>query len=370
MAAKILVIEDERSVLQNTLEMLTLEGFDVRGAENGCDGVARAREYQPDLIICDIMMPKMDGYEVLAELREQPLTALIPFIFLTARTDRRDVRQGMNLGADDYLTKPFTVAELLGSVHARLKMSSSIHRMTEERLDRLRSSILLTIPHELRTPLTSVLGFSEMIVTEGHDMEAEQMIRMARHIYTAAVRLSRLVENHLIYAQTEIIQLDAQRAKTLAGGTCQAQAAVQEAVQEVALRASRSPDLTLEVAAAELAIQEEYLRKMVSELVDNACKFSAESSPVTVRGAVSDQTYCLEVIDQGRGMSAQDIAQIGAYSQFERQFYEHQGSGLGLIIVRRLAEIHEGRLEIISEPGQGTKARLSLPLAGQRVTLT
>lgn len=363
MASKILVIEDERAVLQNTLEMLTLEGFDVRGAENGSDGVTCAQEYRPDLVICDIMMPKMNGYEVLAELREQPITALIPFIFLTARTDRRDVRQGMNLGADDYLTKPFTVAELMGSVHARLRMSCNIHRVTEERLDKLRNSILLTVPHELRTPLTSVLGFSEMIVTEGQEMEREQIMRMARHIYTAAVRLSRLVENHLIYAQTEIIQLDAQRAKSLATGTCKALAAVQEVAQETALRAGRGPDLTLDVSEAELAIQEEYLRKIVSELVDNACKFSVEPAPVTVRGAASDRAYRLEVIDQGRGMSADDIAQIGAYSQFERKFYEHQGAGLGLAIARRLAEIHEGQLEIVSAPGKGTLVRLTLPLA-------
>ena len=363
MAAKILVIEDERSVLQNTLEMLALEGFDVRGAENGRDGVAAALEYLPDLVICDIMMPEMNGYEVLAELREQPLTMLIPFIFLTARTDRRDVRRGMNLGADDYLTKPFTVIELIGSVNARLRMSSSIHQMTEERLDRLRNSILLTVPHELRTPLTSVLGFSEMMVAEGMDMEPEQMVRMARHVHSAAVRLSRLVENHLIYAQTEILRLDARRAENLLPGSCQAQPAIEQEASDTAGRAGRRLDLKLEVEGAQLAVQEEYLRKIVSELVDNACKFSAERSPVVVRGAVAGGVYALEVTDVGRGMSAEAIAQIGAYTQFERSFYEQQGSGLGLVIARRLAEIHGGRLDVYSEPGRGTTVRTVFRLA-------
>lgn len=363
MAAKILVIEDERSVLQNTLEMLTLEGYDVRGAANGRDGVACAREYLPDLVICDIMMPEMNGYEVLAALRDFPATALTPFIFLTARTDRRDVRRGMNLGADDYLTKPFSVAELIDSVEARLRMSQSIQRITEERLNQLRDSVLLTVPHELRTPLTTVLGFSEMMISEGLTLEPEQMVRMARHIHTAAERLSRLVENHLIYAQTEIIRLDAGRVDILLPGTCQAREAVEQQALDSASRAGRRSDLLLAVDDAAVAICEEYLRKIVAELVDNACRFSAETTPVLVRGAVSGRGYALEIVDHGRGMSAEAIASIGAYRQFERAYYEQQGAGLGLIIARRLAELHGGRLDVASELGRGTTVRVEVPLA-------
>jgi len=363
LAAKILVIEDERSVLQNTLEMLTLEGYDVRGASNGRDGVACAREYLPDLVICDIMMPGMNGYEVLAALRDLPATALTPFIFLTARTDRRDVRRGMNLGADDYLTKPFTVAELIGSVQARLRMSQSIQRMTEERLNQLRNSVLLTMPHELRTPLTSVLGFSEMMISEGLTLEPEQMVRMARYIHAAAERLSRLVENHLIYAQTEIIRLDAGRLDIFLPGTCQTREVVEPQALETASRAGRLSDLRLEVGDAAAAIREEYLRKIVAELVDNACRFSTEATPVLVRGVVSGRAYALEIVDHGRGMSAEDIASIGAYQQFERAYYEQQGAGLGLVIARRLAEIHGGRLDVVSAPGCGTTVRVEVPLA-------
>src|SRR5688572_18958649 len=113
---RILVIEDAHSLRRDILEMLTFEGYEVAGAEDGLVGVQRARELLPDLIICDIMMPQMDGYGVLETLREEAATASIPFVFLTARTDRVDIRQGMELGADDYLTKPFTAAELLKTV--------------------------------------------------------------------------------------------------------------------------------------------------------------------------------------------------------------------------------------------------------------
>src|SRR5438445_13636833 len=102
MAKRILVIEDDSSILNTTLDRLGLEGFEAIGAENGRIGLQRAQEDGPDLIISDIMMPELDGHEVLAALRKDPATAAIPVVFLTAKTSRTDVRQGMELGADDY----------------------------------------------------------------------------------------------------------------------------------------------------------------------------------------------------------------------------------------------------------------------------
>lgn len=124
----ILVIEDQAKILENTLETLEMEGFEVLGAPNGMAGVQLARAYHPDLILCDIMMPGMDGYTVLLELQNDPATATIPFIFLTARGDRESQRQGMELGADDYVTKPFTTSELLAAVATRLQKQATFER--------------------------------------------------------------------------------------------------------------------------------------------------------------------------------------------------------------------------------------------------
>jgi CheY-like chemotaxis protein len=103
---KILLIEDNPDMRENTLEILQFAGYDVVTAVDGKDGVQRAREHRPDLILCDIMMPEMDGYGVLFLLNRDPQTAGIPFIFLTAKADKSEIRKGMNLGADDYLTSP------------------------------------------------------------------------------------------------------------------------------------------------------------------------------------------------------------------------------------------------------------------------
>ncbi len=118
---KILVVEDEMSIRDNLLRILRLEGFELVEAANGREGLARARTELPDLILCDVMMPELDGFGMLQALRADPLTAAIPLIFLTARADRSDRRRGMNLGADDYLGKPFSRDELLDTISARIR---------------------------------------------------------------------------------------------------------------------------------------------------------------------------------------------------------------------------------------------------------
>ena len=117
---KILVIEDEAETLENLVLMLDMEGFKTFSAPNGRLGVAVAKREHPDVILCDVTMPELDGYGVLESLREDPTTVSIPFIFLTAKGDKKDFRAGMNLGADDYLTKPASADEVLGAINARL----------------------------------------------------------------------------------------------------------------------------------------------------------------------------------------------------------------------------------------------------------
>ena len=117
---KVLVIEDELFVRENIVDLLEAEDFEVFSTENGILGVLWAQENEPDLVICDVMMPEMSGHDVLAEMRELPETSLTPFIFLTAMADKGDIRHGMELGADDYLTKPFTRDELLNAISTRL----------------------------------------------------------------------------------------------------------------------------------------------------------------------------------------------------------------------------------------------------------
>lgn len=145
----ILLIEDQASMRKNIAFILEMEGFRVTAATNGREGIEAARAAKPDLILCDVMMPEMDGHEVLRALREDPDFALTPFVFLTAKGTREDIRQGMDIGADDYLSKPVVHDELMSAVRARLERGERLRNAVGgppdfERLDRLQAAFGLT----------------------------------------------------------------------------------------------------------------------------------------------------------------------------------------------------------------------------------
>jgi len=361
---KILVVEDAQSLRKDILEMLGFEGFNAIGAENGLMGVEKARRELPDLVVCDIMMPGLDGFGVLEELRRDPATATIPFIFLTARTDRVDIRQGMGLGADDYLTKPFTASELLNTVHARLEKHELIEQIAEQRMDDLRGNIILALPHELRTPLNVILGFSDLLISDAEIMNAARISEMARHINSSAMRLFRLIENFLVYAQTELVKSDSRQLEQLrAGYLIYPQAAIVNYAEHKARTLGREADLVLDVRNTEaIAISEEYLRKILEELMENACKFSEAGTEIFVSGWPERDRYAIQIADRGRGMTPGQWESLGAYMQFDRRIYEQQGAGLGLIITKRLTELHNGSISFASALGEGTTVTVSLPL--------
>jgi CheY-like chemotaxis protein len=361
---RILVIEDAPSLRKDIVEMLGFEGFDVVGAEDGIVGIERARDSQPDLILCDIMMPGINGFGVLETLRQDQATATIPFIFLTARTDRKDERAGMALGADDYLTKPFTAAELINSVNARLRKKQVQEEATKTQLNRLSGNIITALPHELRTPLNVILGFSDLMITDPEAFDAERTLSMAQHIHQAALRLYHLTENYITYAHTEIILADTHQRKTFQTGyILSPMNAIMTYANEGAAAYQRQQDVSFDLEDIQgIRISDEFLRKIIIEIVDNACKFSAKDSLIYITGIRDEGEYEICIADHGRGMTEQQIANIRAYNQFERHIYEDQGSGIGLILCKRLAELHEGNLIVRSELSVGTQVYIRLPI--------
>lgn len=158
---KILVIEDEAQVRDNIQEILELEDFQTITAENGLVGIQLIKEQAPDLIICDVMMPELDGYGVLRALRQNVATATIPFIFLTAKADKSDLRQGMELGADDYLTKPFTPAEMLQAIATRLEKQAAANQHYTNEIKQLEAGLQYLVHHDTLTHLPNQLLLRE-----------------------------------------------------------------------------------------------------------------------------------------------------------------------------------------------------------------
>ncbi|HXT12471.1 MAG TPA: hybrid sensor histidine kinase/response regulator [Candidatus Angelobacter sp.] len=359
---KILVIDDEEWLREMMLLALRQRGFEVIEAENGEKGIEIARRELPDLILCDVNMDKVDGYLTLSSLRSEPATASIPFILMTGLADQAGMRHGMELGADDYLPKPFTIEALYAAVDARLKKAKTVREEAERKLADLRDNISMMLPHELRTPLNGILAYGEILVADAETIAPKDIADMGQVIYDSGKRLERLIENFLIYAQLELLNSDPQNLTNLLRKQTPAPAPlIEKHAREQASLAKRPQDLKLELADVAMPISDEYLSKIVDELVQNAFKFSPVGSPVRVTLSDYDNSVSLTVSDVGRGFSTEHITKVGAYMQFDRKLHEQQGLGLGLTIVRRLTEMHGGTLSIQSEKGVKTAVTVKLP---------
>jgi two-component system sensor histidine kinase/response regulator len=356
---RILVIDDEAGLREMVNVVLTDRGYAVIEAEDGSRGIELARQHLPDLVLCDVNMQQTNGYLTLAALREQPATAAIPFILMTGYADPAGMRQGMELGADDYLPKPFSGEQLCAAVEARLRKARQVREEAERKLADLRDSISLALPHELRTPLNGILAYGEILGTDAESLGPAEIAEMGLVVSESGKRLMRLIENFLIYAQLELLGSDSAKAAALQKQETRLPArTIKEKARGAAETARRPGDLALDLLEQPVPMAEEYLSKIVDELVQNAFKFSKPGTPVRVALQTGESGLVLSVTDQGRGLSPEQIAQIGAYMQFDRKMQEQQGRGLGLTICGRLAEMHEGTLALESKPGVGTTVSL------------
>jgi DNA-binding response OmpR family regulator len=215
---KILVIEDEVQIRENISEILALSGFETLTAETGLQGLELARKHAPDLILCDIMMPELDGLQVLQALRDEASTAMIPVIFLTAKSDHTDVRHGMELGADDYLTKPFAVKELLSAIESRLKrqelMSQHVTQerqktkqfrqeahQSQQRFEKsqqmigLKTDLLAQLSQKLRDPISNINVAIRMLKNAPSDQERDRYLQILQQECDREIQLLNEIEH-------------------------------------------------------------------------------------------------------------------------------------------------------------------------------
>jgi CheY-like chemotaxis protein/anti-sigma regulatory factor (Ser/Thr protein kinase) len=360
---KILVIEDELTIRENLQEILELKGFEVVVAADGRSGIQLAQQEIPNLILCDIMMPEIDGYGVLQRLRQERVTQMIPVIFLTAKADRVYMRQGMEQGADDYLTKPFTVDEVLKAVAMQLVKQMAIAQQTQMKLNRLCNEIVFALPRELMVPLNDILGMTQFLIEEQDDIEPLESVEIAKMIQDASKSLHRIAQNFLIYVSLESVYRDPEQVKVFR--QTRSRSLTQDVIIEVALQVAqdvgRSDDLQIEVREGIVRVSEFDLRKVVQEIVSNAFKFSKHGTPVRIVGCATEHSFDLVIANTGRGMTDQQIAEIDALKQFERRSLEQRGCGLGLAIAKRTVELYGGKFTIRSVPYQQTMVRINLP---------
>lgn len=367
---RIQVIEDEVSIRENIQELLEAKGYVVRVSPNGKQGVLDAIDFKPHLIVCDVMMPRMDGYKVLEYIRKTSIIQNTPFIFLTARVDKNDIRQGMDLGADDYLTKPFTYKELLRAIESRLKRQQKIIGEYAKVKHDLDTTVFATYYHEFNTPLHGILGGLNLMLNARDSFSEQQVQELLTSILKSGLRLNHSLANLMLFEEIRRAEVYPELLTMFTEGVAKINW-VQKVKTELQTMAkeiyNRAADVVIDLQVTEVKLSSEYLQRIILELVDNALKFSKRGEKVYVTGTAEGEEYRLEVKDSGRGFELTSLGDIAPFKQFNRKKFEQQGLGIGLYLVKRLIDLNNGELKIMSVEGEGTHAVAHLLLAEKPV---
>lgn len=364
---KILVIEDELNIRESLAELLELKDYEVITAQNGQEGIINAIKHTPDLILCDVMMPIFDGYQVLSLIRKNKTLANTPFLFLTAKTSKEEIREGMSLGADDYLTKPFTSKELFNAVEVRLSRSTDQNKELKRKLQHFSNQFSASNYHEINTPLTGVISTSRFLLENYASMDMKDIEEMLQMIVVSGERLHRTFNNTTLGNQILMAKLSgdtAQLAIFAEGTTSSCYEMLNEIISEITSKYNREKDFTSSIfkTDATLDIPKEYFEKVIFEVLDNAFKFSNSGSPIHLNAAITEDGYTITITDNGRGFKTGAIRKIDAFQQFDRLYYEQQGSGIGLFLAKSLTEINNGSFHIKSKFEEFTEVKITFKI--------
>lgn len=358
----VLLIDDDEDILSSFSLALEHHGLRVLTAESGDEGIALARQYLPDLIISDINMPGKDGLSVLQALRADPPLATRQIVLMTGNTSAVTPRTGMNLGADDFLVKPISMEELFRCVDARLARAGVNWRVEDRVVSELRATLTSTLPHELFTPLAGVLGLTAVLRSEVTNMRPQEIDEILADIQKSGERLHRTLRNYLLLLELQGASASGSSPTLMRGDAVQS--AVQSRIEETLDRHQRRTDARVGIDAPALVGNPMDLVIIVEELVDNACRYSRPGTPIEVR---LESDGVLTVTDRGRGMTRDQLSQIGAFQQFDRKKFEQQGLGLGLVLVQKLSARSGASLDLTSESGQGSKAKVAFQTPAKSV---
>lgn len=354
----VLIVDDVPQNLQVLGSMLEHAGFETAFASSGAEALRLAESMILHLILLDVMMPEMDGFEVCRRLKSMASTRDVPVIFLTARTETEAVIKGLTTGGVDYITKPFNERELLARVRThiglqRARQALAVANATKEKF-------MSIIAHDLRAPLATMITASEMSLDP--DVKREDHLRLLAGLNRSAKHLYQLTETLLDWArlQHEQMQVSLTRLDVFA-----------VASQEVELLADVAAAKTITItvdsrnplyARADAAMTSTLLRNLLS----NAIKFTRAGGSIDIKGHRADATIALSIVDTGVGMNARQLARIFDLGRVgsagsTRGTADERGTGLGLIMCREFARKNGGDLTIESCERMGTTAIVTLP---------
>ncbi|MBI3268824.1 MAG: response regulator [Planctomycetes bacterium] len=380
--ADVLVVDDDRANTMLLHDLLEVLGYLPRVAHSGQEALEAAHARTPDLVLLDVMMPGMDGFQVCRKLRAEEATRLVPIVLVTALHETQDRIQGIEAGADDFLSKPFNRHELsarvrsllrIRSLHARLERSLA----AERRLSELKEHLVHLVVHDLRNPLTGVMGNLDLLFLQKVQV-SDKHLGFLKEARRGAVDLLGMINSLLDVTKMEEGELELHRESTDLG------ALAKEAAADFAAAAERDGKSLVVEAAVDLpAVQGDrhLLRRVFQNLVSNALKYvergghvrvdvaragpaqATEPTPAAAGGAAPAAGIECRVEDDGEGIPESYHAKI--FEKFgqvsARADRKRSGTGLGLPFCKLAVEAHGGRIRVESEPGKGSRFVLWLP---------
>ncbi len=341
----ILIVEDNKEVRNEISDVFKMENFNVIEANNGLEGYLKGVHNLPDIIISDIMMPVLDGYKMYKEFKKNSMTEQIPIIFLSALSSDDDIRKGMNLGAEDYLTKPINPDDLILATESRLKKYEKI----EKRFDTVKTNITNILYHEINTPLNGIIGFSDFLRTQVDELSKDDIKKTANYIYKSGSRLNKLVKKFLIYSELKIKSATISGMKKLRN--CEyinTEGIINKIIDNEKFKERRN-DFNLSLQAVDLKIEDYLFKLLIEELTDNAVKFSSAGNKIFINSFIDNGSYKIKIKNEGSGITQEQALQINDFNQINTKECV-RGSGIGLSIVKLITDVYGNDFEVESIP--------------------
>jgi signal transduction histidine kinase len=356
----LLVVDDEPSNVEVLCDLLEALDYRTVGAGSGEAALAAARERRPDLVLLDVMMPGMDGYEVCRRLRADPGTAGIPVVFVTALSGNDDKVKGIEAGGDDFLTKPFSRPVLVARIRSLLRMKEAQQRLAEsyrrlKELEELKDDLTRMVVHDLKSPLTGILGSLELVLDGDAGPLAPEQRRLLDDARERGVDVLRMADNLLDLSRLE------ESSVRLQPRDLDVARLLREVAGEWHVRAERDGVRLAVEGPAGVAVRadEGMLRRVLANLIGNALRHGGPGVAVRVSAVPAEGGVKVSVADTGRGVPETEHEAI--FRKYGRADAGGSSSGLGLTFCKLAVEAHGGRIWVQSRPGEGAIFHFVLP---------
>jgi signal transduction histidine kinase len=351
MKPRILVVDDNETSLELLATKLEAEGYEVEKGKNGLEGLEKAEAFHPDLIMLDIMMPRMDGYEVCRRLKAKEETRYIPIVMLTARTELEDKMLGLELGAEDYMTKPYSLLEVSARVKSLLRMRELQKKLRDSEKMAALGEMAGGIAHEVRNPLVTIGGLARRL----HEHQADEEHRLyAQKIIEGVERLERMCKRIDEYMGILVSNLEHGDINTVITNAL-------EDMKDHIVKKDIDVVTRLTDKPVMLNMDPTNLKIAICNIVQNSIDAINGKGEIRVGTELKDGTLLVSISDNGCGMEEKDIRKI--FHPFHTS--KMKGAGLGLTISYRIIHDHGGDIKVASKKGEGTTITISLPIEYQ-----